>query len=251
MDLRPIVRQVEKTLIDHSPALLTGIGVAGVVATAYLTGRATFKAGDLIREHNRELDITDQYMAPREKFDLIWRLYIPAVGTGLTSIGCIIFANRVGSRRAAAIAAAYSISEEAFREYREKIIEKIGSNRETAARDEIAQERVNRNPPSAIVISGDGDLCYDEFTGRYFRSDMETLRKAQNDINHIVNTHCYASLADFYEMIGLPQTSYSDEVGWNIAKLLELKFSGVLVNGRPCMAVAFDVLPVRDYDRLT
>ena len=102
-------------------------------------------------------------------------------------------------------------------------------------------------------MAGEGSvLCYEAYTGRYFLCDMETLRKAQNDINHQVLNDSYASLSDLYDLIGLPHNTNSDEVGWNSDKLLELQFSAVISEGgRPCISVDFAVAPVRHYYRLS
>ena len=152
------------------------------------------------------------------------------------------------------MAAAYSISEKAFSEYKEKVIEKIGENKEQKVRDEIAQDQVNRNPVSTreVIITGNGDvLCYDSITGRYFQSNVESLRKAMNDTNHQIINDMYASLNDFYNRIGLPMTPYASEVGWNADRLLELQFSTVLSeDGRPCISVSYPLSPIRDYFRL-
>lgn len=168
------------------------------------------------------------------------------------SVACIIAANRIGTKRAAALAAAYSISERAFTEYKEKVVERLGQQKEQTLRDDIAQDRINRNPPneSSIIITGSGEvLCFEQFTGRYFHANMESLKKAQNDVNHsILTSGSSASLTDFYNAAGLPATSYSDEVGWNLDNLLDLKFSTVLTDdGKPCLAIDYKHIPIRDY----
>ena len=156
--------------------------------------------------------------------------------------------------RAAAVAAAYTISEKAFSEYKEKVVERLGTPKEQKIRDEVAQDRVTKNPPNEreTIITGGGEvLCYEAFTGRYFKSDMETLKKAQNDLNYVMLNDGYASLSDFYNKIDLPTTSYSDEIGWTSDKLLELNFSTVLSDdGRPCISIDFMAAPVRDYYKL-
>jgi hypothetical protein len=251
-------KRAGKITADNSPNILTAIGVTGTIATAVLTGKASLKAGKIIE---REMDRRDrdqespyEEMGSREAFEMVWKLYIPAAVSMSMTIACIIGANRIGTRRAAAMAAAYSLSERAYTEYKDKIIEKFGETKEQAARDEIAQERIDRNPiseKSVIVASGGDVLCYDAYTDRYFRSDMETLRKAQNDINQMVINANYASLSDFYDHIGLPRTSHSDEVGWTTEKMLELHFSAALVDDKnPCISIEFAVAPVRDYYRV-
>lgn len=250
ISLSDMARRAGKLAADNSPAILTAIGVTGVITTAYLTGKATFRAAKIMEENDSE-----KYpLEPKEAVALTWKLYIPAVATAGATIAIIIFANRVGSRRAAALAAAYSLSERAFEEYKSKVLERLGPKKEQEIHDEIAKDRIAKDFESReVVMVGPGSvLCYDEFTGRYFLSDMETIRKAQNNINEQVINDSYASLSDFYEAISLPATSFSDEVGWNLDKLLDIKFSPVLTDtGKPCIAINFTVAPVRYYDRLS
>lgn len=250
-----LAQRASKFAADNSPAILTAIGVTGVLTTAYLTGKASFKAAEIIRkETDRNDKFTGYEGTLKQNLELTWKLYIPAATTGLVTVACIIGSNRIGTRRAAALATAYTISEKMFTEYKDKVVEKLGEKKEQAVRDELAQERVDKAPVSSskeIIIAGGGDvLCFDVFTGRYFKSDMETLKKAQNDLNYQIINNMYASLSDFYNLIGLAPTGFSEEVGWNSDKLMELDISTVLSDdGRPCISVNFNVHPIRDYHR--
>lgn len=255
MTLSSIASRATKLITDNSPAILTAIGVTGTVTTAYLAGKASFKAAEIIADaENESYGINNRPLEPKEKVELVWRLYIPSIGVGISTVMCIIGANRIGTRRAAAMAAAYTLSEKALDEYKEKVVETIGKNKEQRIRDEIAQDRVNSNPPSSsgvIVTSGGDVLCYDMFSARYFQSSMETLKKAQNDLNYKILNDFYASLTDFYDLIGLSRTGLSDDLGWNSDKLLELRFSTIMSEDqRPCIAIDFNVSPVRDYFRV-
>ncbi len=255
MTLSKLAKQAEKLITDNSPLILTAIGVTGTITTAYLTGRASFKAAEIIAEaenesygfENRPLDI-------KEKVNLTWKLYLPAIGVGSTTIVCIVGANRIGTRRAAAMAAAYSLSEKAFTEYKDKVAEKIGAIKETKIRDSIAQDKVDQKPVTqsqVIVTSGGEVLCFDVFSGRYFMSSMEALKKAQNDLNYQINNNYYASLSDFYDLLGLQRIPLSDDVGWNSDQLLELSFTTTMSDDqRPCLAINFHTVPVRNYFRL-
>lgn len=216
---------------------------------------ASFKAADLIadKEHDFGRGLSFR-LGPRDKIKLVWKLYIPAAGMGVLTVAAIVCANRIGTRRTAAMAAAYSITEKAFTEYQDKVAEKVGQRKEQGFRDEIEQERITNNPVSTreVIITGGGNvLCYDKFTGRYFQSDVESLKKAQNDLNAQVLNDFYASLTDFYNLIGLKGTSMSDELGWNSDKLMQLRFSTVLSeDGRPCISIDFSVTPIRNYYKL-
>lgn len=256
MTFAELVKRGEKLTVDNSPLILTAVGVTGTLTTAYLTAKATFQAAELIliERVEREYDVIGRPLEYREEARLVWQLYIPPAGMAIVTIGAIIGANRIGTRRAAAMAAAYTISERAFDEYKEKIVEKLGAKKERAARDEIAQDRVDRNPvgKTEVIITGGGEvLCFDAYTGRYFYSDIETLKKAQNDINYRILNDTYASLNDFYAMIGLNNVEMGEEVGWNCDKLLEINFSTTMSNDqKPCILIAFVVMPTRDYYRL-
>lgn len=254
VSLSKYLHQVEKLTIDNSPAILTALGVAGTVTTAYLTGKATFKAAQIIEDAQRreDMNVTGHDLVRNEKIGLVWKEYIIPAGTGVFTVTAIIGANRVSTKRAAAMAAAYAISEGKISEYKEKVTEKLGINKEQKVRDEIAQDRLDRNPPSqgSVVITGNGDvLCMDQFSGRYFKCDMETLKRAQNDTNYQILREDYASVSDFYERIGLPPTSFSEEVGWTSAgDQLELLFSSVIHEGRPVITFDFNASPIRGFN---
>jgi hypothetical protein len=258
MSFRDLALRTSKIVTDNSPAILTALGVLGTITTAYLTGKATFQAAEMIfleqdqlRRKAEEHGIYDEPQIPaKERVEMVWRLYIPAAATGLVTLAAIICANRIGTRRAAAMAAAYAISERAFEDYKDKVVEKIGATKEQTIRDEIAQERVTANPPpEALVAYGASVLCKDEFTGRYFISDMETIKHAENEVNRrILGGDMYVSLTDFYEEIGLERTSMSDDVGWNIDKLLNISFTTALTPfGKPCLVMDFHTMPVRHF----
>lgn len=251
---------------ENSTSILTGVGVVGTVATAYLTGRATFKAAKVLAEAGA----TESFLKPdsdnpeetimvvnhRSKFNkgkLVWQLYIPPAATGIITITSIIMANKIASKKIAALAAASAISERALQEYKSKVIEKLGDRQDTKLRDEIAQDRVNNYPPQSqelIITEGNQVLCMDMLSGRYFRSTNEDLKRAENKINHALLHHMDASLSEFYEEIGLAPTSLSDTVGWNAANIVELKISTAMTpDGRPCLAVDFHPHPFATYSR--
>lgn len=255
MTLSDILKRAERFAVNNSTALLTAVGVAGTLSTAYLTGKASFKAAEIIRNEQFQRNLHDQSgpMETKEKVQLVWKYYIPPVVTGSLTVASIIGAEHIGSRRAAAVAAAYSLTETAFTEYKAKVVEKIGETKEQQVRDSLAQDRVDRDPVGSreVIIAGGEVLCYDTFTGRYFQSDMETIKKAQNDVNYMILNDMYASLSDFYQRIGLPRTSISDDVGWNTDKMLELEFSTVMSEDqRPCLAISFRADPIKGYYRL-
>ena len=254
----------------HSPEILTGIGIAGMVTTTVLAVKATPKALELIeeekREQNRKLlkeaeesgaedcgQVTK--LKPIEVVKVAWKPYVPAMLLGAGSIACLIGANSVHARRQAALYSAYKLSETALTEYKDKVIETVGEEKEKEIRDKVAKEKVEQNPVSKteIFMTGRGEsLFYDPLSDRYFKSDMETIRKIVNDLNYAMGcgSEMYVSLSQLYDELGLKHTSISDEIGWNIKDgLLEADFSTQLTDdGRPCIVLDWLKVPTYDYN---
>jgi Family of unknown function (DUF6353) len=242
---------------DNSSTILTALGVTGTASTAYLTGRASFKAARVIDEANQNPPVDpDQdpvYLTKKEMVRLIWPLYIPATITGITTIVAIISANRIDSHKIAALTMASSVSERALQEYKTKVVEKLGERQETKIRDEIAQDRVNQNPPkpSEVVLVVGEVLCQDKITGRYFTSTVEKIKGAENDFNHGLLNHGGSSLAEFYSDLGLAPTDYTEMVGWNSDNLVKVQFSTTMTpEGKPCLVVDFNYPPTASYMQL-
>jgi len=244
----------------NSPAILTGLGCAGVLGTAILTGRATLKAQAIIKieeESQRERDIDSSAQAkyrrteplsPMETIKLTWKVYIPPVLMGASSIACIICANSINTSRNAALAALYSLSETAFREYKEKVVEEIGKNKELKIRDNIAQDRVINNPVGdrTIIITGYGDtLCYDVLSDRYFKSSPEKIRQQVLDCNEELRNEMWLDLNDLYYAMGLNSNKLGRQNGFDLDKgYIKIEYSSCLTpEGQPCLSIDTDVYP--------
>lgn len=235
-----LLNQTRRMLRKNSPGLLTGFAVAGTVATAFYAAKGSFKAAKLLEdvEFSEEATLID-------KARWVWPCYVPAAVSGTTTVACILTANNLHGKRTAAAAAAYSLTEQAFGEYRAKVASEFGKHKEQVLRDEIVRDKVDQNPSGkSVIIAGDGNvLSYELYTGRYFMSSMETLRKAQNDINSAIVNNLYVTLDSFYDILGLPHTSTSGELGWDSDRLMELEFSTVLSeDGKPCLAFNYNYI---------
>jgi hypothetical protein len=253
MNFSILASRAQKLVADNAPLILTSIGVTGTVATAVLVGKASFKAADIIMREQNIIDLQEKSypLDGRTKAALVWKEYVPAVTTGIFTIAAIICANRAGSRQAAALASAYSISETALREYKEKVLEHIGPKKEAEVREAIAQDAVKKDPPSKeiVILGGNNVLCRDGWSGRYFQSNVEDIKAAMNWINHQLNTHGAVTLTEFYSRIGLDPTEESEVVGWDTANQLDIMFEPVLTeDSRPCMSFSFRVPPSHNYN---
>lgn len=223
----------------NSPSILTGVAVTGLVTTVIFAVKATPKALKIIEAENRIL-------TKKEIVVLTWKEYIPAIGLGIVTIGCIIGANQISTRRNAALAGLYSLTETAFKEYKSKVAETFGKGKEHKIRDEIASDTIKNHPVSKteVIITGAGEtLCYDTMTGRYFKSDIDKIRKVQNKLNRDLMSEMFISLNEFFYELGLGYTRLGEDLGWDIDKgLLEIQFSSQISdNDQPCIVLNYEV----------
>ena len=126
--------------------------------------------------------------------------------------------------------------------------------KEKKIRDEIAQDRVNQDngEKRQIIITPKGQtLCMDSISGRYFRSDLDTIRKVVNSLNREMTHQNYISLNKFYSELGLPGIKEGDYIGWNIDRgLIELDFDACITDtDEPCIVIDYNITPDKGFDR--
>ena len=131
-NLAKLVKSTQYFISKHSPEILTGLGIAGMLTTTFLAVKETPKALELIEEAQCD---KGEALTVVEKAKACWKCYIPAAATATCSIACLVGASSVSSRRNAALATAYKISETAFSEYKSKVVETLGEKKEEAIRE--------------------------------------------------------------------------------------------------------------------
>jgi len=234
-----ILQTVKFFLEKNNTTILTGIGIAGVITTAIMTGKATIKANDILKDEDA---LNDTVL---EKIKIVWKCYIPPVMVGGATIGCIIGVNTINERRNAALAGLYSIAQTTFKEYQEQVVKQLGENKERKIRDEVDHEKVLKNPPDTVIFTGGNVLCYDSISGRYFQSDIEKIKKTVNEVNRRLMTEMFISLNDLYFELGLSGIKLGDDMGFNLDySLLDMNFSSQLTEeGKPCLVLNYNVNP--------
>lgn len=252
LNFTKFVKNVQTEVLKHSPEILTGIGIAGMITTTVLAVKATPKALTLIEERKWDLEV--EKLTPIETVKTTWKCYIPAAITGTVSIGCLIGASSVNARRNTALATAYKLSETALNEYRDKVVETIGEKKEQTIREKVDKDRVEKNPvsKSEVIITEKGNtLCYDSISGRYFKSDIEKIKRAVNELNRRMTYDVYVSLSEFYDELDLGHTLLSDDLGWSIDDgLIDVSFSSQIADdGTPCIVINYAVAPRYNYSK--
>ena len=239
--------------VKHSTEILAGLAIGGVVTSVASAIYATPKAIKLIeaREEQEERELTK-----KEVVQTVWKCYVPTVVSMSASIACIIFSDRIHVKRNAALATAYTLSDTAFKEYRTKVIDELGKDKDKKVMDEVAKDKLENAPkvPSTVIVPGGEDvLCYDSLFNRYFRSRMDKIQRAVNEINYELMQEMYVSVNELYSEIGLdPIPGMGDDLGWNVGDgLIEIDYSSQLnERDEPCLVLGYRLAPRYDFINL-
>lgn len=245
-----LTKTASKSLRKHSPEILTGFGIAGIVVTVVLAVTATPKAEEAIKERKEKEE--KEELTKKEVVETAWKFYVPSAVTGAVSIACIIGASSIHIKRNAALATAYGMTQTAFSEYKEKVIETVGEKKEKSIQDEVDKERLKKHPVSKedIAFTGKGTVpCFDSSTGRYFYSNADEIKKAEQAINKLLRDDMFVSLNDFYYELNVKPAPVYDKVGWNVDwGWIDIQFSSQLMaDGTPCLVISYLVEPKENY----
>lgn len=273
-----IVKEVTKHGTDlvrylskNSPVILTGCAVAGAFVAVGLAIRATKPALEHVKEAKyehrdriiitngdvrEEMDLTEEELdeiklRPLEIVQATWRDYIP---TGLVLAGttaCIIGAHTVSAKRTAAMAALYTMSETALKDYKEQAEKVVGKKKAEEIKDAAAVAAMEHCPSDGVFIeTGHGQTrCYDPLTGRYFKSDVNYIRASVNELNdRMISSYERISQNDYFYELGLDPVKYGDESGWSAENLIKLDFtSSLMSDATPILVVGFKNAPTPWY----
>lgn len=265
-----LIGNVAKKLIEfgakNSTTILTVCAVGGVAGTAIATGKAVIEASDTIRAHEMDEELKVEHIETsddgkndyhtvyyrertfKEKVFLTWRIFLPPVALGGATIACIIGSHSISTKRNLALAAAYSMSEEAAKEFRDKVADTIGEKKTEKIENAIVQDKINANPvpdDEYIIHTQYGEqLMYDEWSGRYFRGGQNEVDKKVNMLNkRMVRKLCASTVNDLYELLGIPGIPIGNEFGWfydskwDDGDVTVHYYPAISSKGEPCIGV--------------
>ena len=246
--------------IKHSPKILTYLGVAGIFGTAIVSYKTYPKVEAIVMEHNNIVEMifkngTDtQAKLKKEK----WRFFKelvkavgPALAMSIISSACVICADAINTRRISILSAAYAVAEKRINEledYKDKVRDIVG-NKKADQVDKVHDENDVLYPIKAadVLETGNGHmLCFDKFSGRYFRCNPGYIRNVFKDLNwRLCNEH-WITVNEYYSEIGIESNDAGDILGWDLDEMGQINptISTFLatVDGveEPCTVVSFD-----------
>lgn len=231
------------TLQKHSPAILFGAGVVGVVGTVVLACKATLKVEDVLNDHNKTmmdiqvLDGKGGYEGPdelqKDKILLYIRtarkftiMYAPAVLVGALSIVCLTQSHRILTQRNAGLMAAYTALDKGFRAYRERVVAAEGSDKDREylyGVEKIEVVKEGKNGPKTVIEKRAGEpSIYAKLFGQDYSTswnpvpeyNLMFLKSNQNWANDMLKARGHLFLNEVYAQLGMEHTKAGAVTGW-------------------------------------
>ena len=213
-------------LEKNASTFLTCIGAGGMIATVVLAVKATPNAQKKIAgakiEKRQALQTSDDptsvfnsptNLTPMETVLACWKEYAPAMAVGTASLICIFGANLLSRRQQASLISAYAVLDQAFGEYRNKVISLAGAETDNAVMNSIQEEHKDsdeKNPPWEVV-----QTFYLEGYPKFFDITMEKVARAEYCLNRIFVLRGYATFNEFLHFLGLDDLGEKGEhIGW-------------------------------------
>lgn len=231
----------------YSPEILVVTGTVSVVAGVVLACKATLKAEEVLDKHDEEMEMIkeasnneEEYSETDRKKDTVIvyahtvgrfiKIYAPGAGFTLLGIGCFLSAYGILKKRNIALMAAYKTLETAFADYRKRVI-----NDEGVEKDQYYMHGIERATLTETNEDGsDGIACegivlpggrtpsmyarfFDETSTQWTRSaetNKMNLHAWQNWANDLLNARGYVFLNEVYQMLGIGISKAGQAVGW-------------------------------------
>lgn len=208
----------------HSADILIGTGIAGMIASTVLAVKATPKAMDNIEQEKANRGVTA--LTTKQTIQAGWRPFIPAVVSGVVGAGCIIAGTGQHKNRQAALATVYAMSENTLKRYKNEVKKQFGEEKAKEIDKNVVKAKIKERP---VIVDADDSmfvqqtghgqtLCYDSLSGRYFRSSINAIDRAVNNVNKSLMNEHYVTVNELYNEIGIDTIGAGSLIGWRADK---------------------------------
>jgi hypothetical protein len=232
----------------HSPSILTIVGSIGVVSTAILAIKGTPKAMKLIEEAKKT---KDEDLTILETIEVAWKPYIPAAISCISTIFCIAGANYLNIKKQKNLMSAYILLDNAFKEYRNRIVNEYGEEVDKQFNDDIIHKQLE-NIDNDIYA----ETLFFEFNSmRFFEANIHKVLEAECKAKMQFEQCGLLALNDYYAYLGITPSPYGEALGWSKFQMqteehtdqLEFEYERVIMsNGLVCYNIITNVTPTMD-----
>ncbi|MET0786958.1 MAG: DUF6353 family protein [Paenisporosarcina sp.] len=240
---RKIGRQLLRTK-KHSPSILFVGGVAGSVTGTILACRATLKLSSTLDEIQNDIHTVrelrdgdpDKTNYPTEEWrrDTAYvytkgalklvRLYAPATVVYVVSIGFLTGSHVQLHHRNSALMAAYATVQQAYDNYRDRVRDQLGAERELELYHAVTTETGKNELGEKVEIKRADPNKWSAYAkffdegSRFWNKEPEFNRIfvqcQQNYANNLLRETGHLFLNEVYDMLGIERTKAGQVVGW-------------------------------------
>lgn len=244
----------------NSPALMLGAGIALTATSTVLACKATLKVEEVLAKHeDQKNNMHETYTQHPQDYPLkdyshdmrtvrvllardMTKLYGPAVLAGVVGYGLITGAHITLTKRNAALAAAYAVIDKGFKEYRRRVINELGEEKDREflygkREKEIVEEGEHGHEVKTVKRFKNKSLysrLFDEYN-RHWSPSPESVRlflqTQQNWANDALQSRGHLFLNEVYDLLGLERSSAGAVVGWVIGNGDSYVDFGIFQNG--------------------
>ena len=179
-----------------------------------------------------------------ETIKVAWKCYIPTAIIGLSTIACIFGANEINKNQQAALTSAYILLDNAYKEYKDKVGALLGDDANTYIQKSMVEDKYKKTD---ISVEGEKQLFYEYNYGEFFERTKMDVLNAEYNFNKLFTSRGYATLNDFYELLGLPITQEGYIIGWTVQEgysLVDFEHELLIMDdGLECIYINLPVSP--------
>ena len=248
-----LTNDVARLATKKSPEILAGAGIACFIFGTVSAIKSTPKAVKDLEEKKEELQVEE--LPIKETAKIVAVDYWPTLTSTASGIIFVAASVHTSNKRYLSLGASYEMVKDLAYTYREKVIETIGEKKEQKIRDEIAQDKLDKDIiPQQVVISNEKSLFKDGLTGQFFREDVNKVKNVFIEMANRELANNYISEEEVLYALGLNVPESAKGKGWSLVdqgKALTMSLSSCVAHqygDQPCLVINYDLLPMDDYD---
>lgn len=220
-------------LQKYSPQILTAVGIAGLVTAGVLAAKNTLKLEstlDTARERLEDVKSEEEHTqkdvnrAVAKNVVDLGKLYWVPVTLATGSVVAILVGHNILHKRNLALVAAYKGLEQAFSEYRKRVIEEYGEEKDEkfryGVRDVVTvDEETGKKTKSQEVTVPNSDYIFsfgpenDNWNGKH-EHNLFFVTRFQNIFNDKLQAHGHVFLNEVLDALGIERTKAGAVTGW-------------------------------------
>ena len=239
MNLEDVTRSIGRKILElrkESPHIFFVGGIIGSVTGTILACRATLKLSDTLGEIEEDVNgvkLLKEHDNPEWQKDMVYvyvksglkitKLYGPAVVVSVASLAALTGSHIQLTRRNAALMAAYGVLQQAYDDYRERVRQELGEEKEKELYLGIREETHGKEIVKVVDPNKWSPYArfFDEGS-QYWRKDSEMnflyVRCQQQYANDLLRARGHVFLNEVYDMLGIDRCKAGAVVGWVIGK---------------------------------